>query len=697
MTGGGKRQTLMELKKSLQMKIAKEKSLAKNQKLNSQEKLINLIIPKKKIDSVKKDRRNDSLKNLIKKAKLQKIKASKKQSLLNCQVEKLSNETGTQPKENAKSQTLKKRRKRKRRKDNVEHDEPTRLQRRTRYLLVKMKLEQNLIDAYAGEGWKGQSREKIRPEKELQRAKQQILKCKLAIREAVRQLDSLGAVGCIEESAVAPDGSVYHEHIICAICKLREAFPDNDIILCDGTCNSAFHQKCLDPPLLTENIPLDDQGWFCKYCECKTDILEAINAHLGTHFSLDSNWQDIFKEEAALPDGGGSILDPEQDFPSDDSEDDDFDPENSENCSCSHSRAGSEDEASGATSSYSSLCLPEGDLFSEFGALEERTWKTNFGADSNETSDCEIIGGRRQRKEVNYQKLYDEMFGKDTFANEQISEDEDWGPTKKKRREKESDAASTLMTLCENDKKCPDKGATKLKDTILNRNNRRPFFRLPPDAVEKLRLAFVENELPSRLIRENLSNQLGLEFEKVNKWFKNARYLALKSRKLEIGKQLHSASPGGSIECKSDNGQDKTADLLPLQNISSVHTVNQPKSIKQFHRRKNLPLLTSSPQERTQLGSKTSKKASPGTGDDVSLKLLKEKAIRRKKTIKNGAELREAEAEMEKLCKMKDKLEKIQQVLKALPNRRYVEANKHREDKSSVIFVPVAEVRDTNI
>lgn len=76
------------------------------------------------------------------------------------------------------------------------------------------------------------------------------------------------------------------------------------------------------------------------------------------------------------------------------------------------------------------------------------------------------------------------MFGKDTFANEQISEDEDWGPTKKKRREKESDAASTLMTLCENDKKCPDKGATKLKDTILSRNNRRPFFRLPPDAVE---------------------------------------------------------------------------------------------------------------------------------------------------------------------------------------------------------------------
>lgn len=156
MTGGGKRQTLMELKKSLQMKSGKEKSLAKKPKAHSQEKLINLVIPKKTMDRVKKDRRNDSIKNLIKKAKLQKIKTTKKQSSLNSQVKKPSNEPGTQPKENARSQTLKKSKKRKRGKHNVEHDEPTRLQRRTRYLLVKMKLEQNLIDAYAGEGWKGQ-------------------------------------------------------------------------------------------------------------------------------------------------------------------------------------------------------------------------------------------------------------------------------------------------------------------------------------------------------------------------------------------------------------------------------------------------------------------------------------------------------------------------------------------------------------
>ncbi|XP_018472029.2 pathogenesis-related homeodomain protein [Raphanus sativus] len=446
--------------------------------------------------------------------------------------------------EEEKGKKTRKRKKSKRQQKGEEEeevDEALRLQRRTRYLLIKMKMQQNLIDAYAAEGWKGQSREKIRPDKELERAGKEILNCKLGLRDAVRQLDVLSSVGSMEEKVMAPDGSIHHDHIFCAECNSREAFPDNDIILCDGTCNRAFHQKCLDPPLETESIPPGDQGWFCKFCDCKIEIIDAMNAQIGTQISVDSNWQDIFNEEASRPNGSEATLNNEADWPSDDSEDGDYDPETKDIVRGSDSSGGEGGDNDGESISSSVSLASDG------VALSTESWEGhgfgNMVVESGETCNEETVCGPRQRKTVDYTKLYHEMFGKDAVLQEQGSEDEDWGPSDRRKRKKESDGASTLVTMCEENIK-KDQDVKEIPEqnerdsvSVEGKVGRRPMFRIPRAAVEKLRQVFVENELPSKDVRERLSKELSLDPEKVSKWFKNARYMALRNRKTESMKQ----------------------------------------------------------------------------------------------------------------------------------------------------------------
>ncbi|KAH9311801.1 hypothetical protein KI387_026836, partial [Taxus chinensis] len=303
---------------------------------------------------------------------------------------------------------------------NVPLDEVLRVNRRIKYLFIKMKLEQTLIDAYSGEGWKGQSREKIRPEKELQRAENQILKCKLGIREAVHQLDLLGSEGRIADAVVDPEGRVFHEHIFCAKCKTQDTVPDNDIILCDGACNRGFHQKCLDPPLATENIPPGEQGWLCKVCECKLEVLEAINAHFGTQFAVENSWEEVFGEAAKDANGENMPLGIGEEWPSDDSEDDDYDPEKQENRNeIGQENVNSESSCGSSESSDASFGESEAFLTDDLNGYITNGKKRQRDTDE-EKEDAEIyldsdenggpdfpVSGRRQRKDVDYKKLND--------------------------------------------------------------------------------------------------------------------------------------------------------------------------------------------------------------------------------------------------------------------------------------------------
>ncbi|KAI3990302.1 hypothetical protein MKX01_037641 [Papaver californicum] len=624
---------------------------------------------------------------------------------------------------NLANQKIGRRRKRNRIKDNREQDETVRLQRRTKYLIIKMKLEQNLIDAYSGEGWKGQSREKIKPVRELQRAKKQILKCKLGIRDAIHQLHLLGSKGCIEQSALAPDGSVFHEHIICAKCKLREAFPDNDIILCDGTCDCAFHQKCLDPPLATQNIPPDDQGWFCKFCECKMEIIEAVNAHLGTHFSTSSNWQDVFTEAATEPDENAS-LNPEDDWPSDESDDDDYDPERNE-MSCSISGKGTKDGMADEASSSSSFLwtsdedanlqsrsLLEHDGCPEGGFYQSKHRGKNSdkinpskminNKNSDGSTDLEIRSRRRQRRDVDYRKLHDEMFGKDLVENEQVSEDEDWGPCRQRRRLNESDAAGTLAALFGDEDKCSDGNPTKPKKKLRRvPDEKRTLFRIPPDAVEILRKVFAETELPPKDVKENLSKQLGIASEKINKWFKNTRYMALKIRK-------------EANESNAAAGSNRTTDLEASKaKASPLSSDNEEAKLTKFsgngRRKMTVKSLTVSS---TKKGCNRTAEARPTSISEVTTLCNNRSSYKKKSTtnlkrepviedniIPKYEQLNSTKtellysAEMERLCSLQAKLEEMKKVLRGIQKGKSTVTKETNHAEQLVVYVPVAEIR----
>ncbi|KAK5774500.1 hypothetical protein PVK06_042355 [Gossypium arboreum] len=220
------------------------------------------------------------------------------------------------------------RRKKKRREKREVVDEYSRIRGHLRYLLNRISYERSLIAVYSAEGWKGQSLEKLKPEKELQRATSEILRRKLKIKDLFKRIDSLCAEGRLPESLFDSEGQIDSEDIFCAKCGSKDLSPNNDIILCDGACDRGFHQYCLQPPLLKEDIPPDDEGWLCPGCDCKVDCIQLLNEFQGTSFSLTDNWEKVFPE--ALVSEDGENQDPNFRLRSDDSNDNDYNPDGSE-------------------------------------------------------------------------------------------------------------------------------------------------------------------------------------------------------------------------------------------------------------------------------------------------------------------------------------------------------------------------------
>ena len=64
-----------------------------------------------------------------------------------------------------------------------------------------------------------------------------------------------------------------------AILSRFSTLQENDIILCDGNCRRAYHEKCLEPPLDAASLP-EDEGWLCPACDAKV---------LAVHCNLSSS------------------------------------------------------------------------------------------------------------------------------------------------------------------------------------------------------------------------------------------------------------------------------------------------------------------------------------------------------------------------------------------------------------------------
>jgi hypothetical protein len=112
------------------------------------------------------------------------------------------------------------------------------------------------------------------------------------------------------------------EDIMCSVCNTPDA-EGNDILLCDRAgCLRAYHQNCLDPPALSEEID-PEADWFCRQCACLDECLDLVGEVLGC--DCDS-YTELFPElrlaESSSSDHGAMA--PEYDDDEDD--DSDYDP-----------------------------------------------------------------------------------------------------------------------------------------------------------------------------------------------------------------------------------------------------------------------------------------------------------------------------------------------------------------------------------
>lgn len=195
------------------------------------------------------------------------------------------------------------------------------------------------VEAYEAEGWRKSSRDKLKPNKELESEHRKIAKGQRALTDGLRELKALNA-----NEPQVPLHAVF-EDVHCSRCGSTDIEPDNDILLCDSPgCHRAYHQRCQAPIVLTANIPVGDEPWFCEVCLAVFECLKSINSVFGTTYeSVDDLFPQLTQsEEQAATDASSTAQSGEESATALADEDDDE--EDDEDFVCNEEEADDDDE-----------------------------------------------------------------------------------------------------------------------------------------------------------------------------------------------------------------------------------------------------------------------------------------------------------------------------------------------------------------
>ncbi|QDZ23198.1 homeobox domain-containing protein [Chloropicon primus] len=406
--------------------------------------------------------------------------------------------------------------------------------RRVMSQISRIKKETWLLETYEMEGWRGASKEKLKPKGELERARNAIEQAKTVIQDNMKFIEEGGGFMAIPREKYTASGQLDEKDIFCAKCLGVDAPDGNDIILCDGFCGRAYHQKCLDPPLKLEDLPPDDEGWLCPSCCAKADCVYYLNNLMGTAMPLEVPWHAIYSakpedsDSDAAPgrkarregrssgggesgNGGPDFL--QMDLPSEESEDEDFEPSSSDQTpgtfrdAMSFGGSSSDDDSRGHWSGASSS--EEGEADGRRGIRNE--WTPPLPSDEEytdideEEEVVELVEGKRRRKRVDYKKLNEALFGETEAYEGELVSDNEWDPLR---------GSPTPQK--------PSKSGGSKKSKASKTGIKRTKF--PEDAVKRFRTIFAETPTPAMELRKGLSKEYGLTPTQVNMWFASERF-----------------------------------------------------------------------------------------------------------------------------------------------------------------------------